>query len=102
MKIVGHTKYGYLIEASPRELSEIAGNSALDAHAGLSSYGRSQYSHEIGMTFNISPTWAHLKDILQNEDRRKQIAESLRASATLIEHTPSPITLPEPEQQPEA
>lgn len=92
MKITGYTSYGYLVEMTPRELSQITGKPSDDSH---SSQNRGGYnpnvSHNIGTGFNVSETWGHLQRLLKNGDERKSIAESLRAAATLIEHTPSPI-----------
>jgi hypothetical protein len=101
MQIIGHTKYGYLVEMDSHELSHITGNPQDAQHAGHNSYygGRHQETHPIGTKFNVSETWKHLKEVLATEQRRKQIAESLRAAATLIEHTPQPIT-PLPVEQP--
>ena len=95
MKIIGHTQYGYLVEMNPLELSHITGKPQDNVHSSNSrgSY-HSQESHKIGTAFNVSETWGHLQRLLKNGDERKRIAESLRAAATLIEHTPSPITLP--------
>ncbi len=93
MKIIGHTAYGYLVELSPGELSHITGDPKDNQHTSRNSPygGKHENSHSIGTTFNVSPTWDHLPKLLTNEPHRQRIAESLRAAATLIEHTPSPI-----------
>lgn len=94
MKIIAHTAYGYLAELSPQELAAITGNPRDDSHSGFASYSNNQRSHTIGTEFKVNDTWKHLQVLLQNEGRRHNIAESLRAAATLIEHTPSPIVIP--------
>lgn len=92
MKITGYTKYGYLVEMTETELSKITGNPDDAVHSSNTGYSRNpQVSHEIGTAFNVSETWGHLQRLLKNGNERKSIAESLRAAATLIEHTPSPI-----------
>lgn len=92
MKIIGHTQYGYLVEMTEVELSKITGNpkDAVHSSNNRSSYSQ-QESHKIGTAFNVSETWGHLQRLLANGKERERIAESLRAAATLIEHTPSPI-----------
>jgi len=96
MKITAHTQYGYLIEVSPEEIAELTGNFKDNRHAYRNRHTREhQESHEIGTELNISPTWKHIGNLLENEPQRQRIAESLRAAATLIEHTPSPITIPQ-------
>lgn len=94
MKIIGHTAYGYLAELSPVEIAAITGDSSDNRHSGFASYGNSSVTHPIGTELKPSEIWKHLQRLLGNENERQRIAESLRASATLIEHTPSPITLP--------
>lgn len=93
MKIIGHTKYGYIAEVSANEVGFLTGNRADARHDSLS--GR---SHPVGSDLPISESWEHLEGILRTQNQRKQIAESLRAAATLIEHTPDPLTLPVPEE----
>jgi len=90
VKIIATTVNGYIVEIAPSEIAAITGNQDHDRHD--SSY--SQRGHPIGSEFTVSKTWKHLNNLLSNEKERKQIAESLRAAATLIEHTPSPLTLP--------
>ncbi len=94
MKIIAHTAYGYMAELSPKEVAAITGNGDDDKHASHGSYHRNGYSHPIGTELRVNDAWKHLQDLLQNEQSRKRIAESLRAAATLIEHTPSPINPP--------
>lgn len=95
MKVIGHTAYGYLMEITPHEIAKITGNPKDDQHAGFNTgYARSQDTHRIGTEFKVSDTYDHLQRLLRNEKERQGIAESLRAAATLIEHTPSPITVP--------
>jgi hypothetical protein len=93
MKIIGHTSYGYLAELNPYEIAAITGNGAHAIHAS-GSYSYRQTSHPVGTEFAVSETWKHLQALLQNETARANIAESLRAAATLIAHTPSPLTPP--------
>jgi hypothetical protein len=101
MKIIAHTACGYIAELSPPEIAAITGNSSNNDHAAYSGYGRHGHaSHAIGTEFKVCDTWKHLGNLLSNEESRKRIAESLRAAATLIEHTPSPIVLPPTEEQP--
>ena len=96
MKITGYTKYGYLVELEPAELAKLTGNFADNRHSGFSRYGAPQQeNHAIGTELHVSPTWDHVQKLLENEPQRQRIAESLRAAATLIEHTPSPITFPQ-------
>lgn len=94
MKIIGHTKYGYLIEIDPKEIAKITGVGADDKHQWYADnrYGSGAISHPVGTEFNVGKTWDHLQGLLSNEKDRQKIAESLRAAATLIENTPSPIT----------
>lgn len=91
MKIIAHTAYGYMVEMSPTDLSKITGDSKHRVHQSGAQYRHGEYSHAIGTEFAVSKTYDHLVELLANEDKRKRIAESLRAAATLIEHTPSPI-----------
>lgn len=103
MKIIGHTRYGYLIEIDPKEIAKITGVGTDDKHLwyGENRYGSgsSAASHPIGTEFHVGKTWDHLQNLLSNEKDRQKIAESLRAAATLIEHTPSPITIPIPAEE---
>lgn len=88
MKIIGHTATGYLAEIAPDEVRRLTGN-----------YDDSSYSNRhfgVGHILNVSATWDHLSSLLRNGEERKKIADSLRAAATLIEHTPSPIKTEEP------
>lgn len=88
MKIIARTATGYLAEFEPEEIRRITG-----------SYDDSAYSNskfKPGDVLNVSATYDHLSKLLNNEGERQKIAESLRAAATLIEHTPSPITIPQP------
>jgi hypothetical protein len=95
MKVIGHTAYGYLMEVTPQEIAKITGKPGDNQHAGFNTgYSRDQDTHRIGTEFKVSETWDHLQRLLKNEPERQRIAESLRAAATLIEHTPSPITIP--------
>lgn len=87
MKIIGKTDKGYMMEVSPEEVSCLTGKS--------DDYGYHNSKFDVGTEFTISKTWNHLQHLDSNEAERKRIAESLRAAATLIEHTPSPIIIPE-------
>lgn len=91
MQIIGYTRHGYLVEMTEVELSKITGNPKDAVHSSNNSHYSSQESHKIGTAFNVSETWGHLQRLLENGEKRQRIAESLRAAATLIEHTPSPI-----------
>lgn len=95
MKILAHTNNGYICELAPHEIASLTGNSSDDKRP----MTNSNWSHAVGTELSVHPTWQHLQSILATERRRKDIAESLRAAATLIEHTPSPIALP-PEPPP--
>jgi hypothetical protein len=100
MKVIGHTAYGYLMEVTPAEIAKITGNPKHNQHAAFNGYGRPhEENHKIGTEFSVSDTWDHLQRLLKNEPERQSIAESLRAAATLIEHTPSPITIPPPAEE---
>lgn len=87
MKIIAKTQDGYIAEIDPTEIRRITG-----------SYDDSSYRNDKfrpGDVLKVSDTYDHLAALLQNEKERKKIAESLRAAATLIEHTPSPLSIPE-------
>lgn len=86
MKIIATTEKGYLVEINPQEVGQLTG---VSDHV---EYHNRRFKP--GQEFAISDTWSHLRRLLENEKERQRIAESLRAAATLIEHTPSPITLP--------
>lgn len=95
MKIIAHTSTGYMAEVQPEELAAITGKHTDNQHDSRYRYiDPHQRSHAIGTEFKVNDTWKHLQVLLQNEGRRHNIAESLRAAATLIEHTPSPIVIP--------
>lgn len=95
MKIIGHTAYGYLAELAPSEIAAITGEADNANHQSMGNrYGAR--NHSIGTEFKVHETWKHLVGLLANETHRKAIAESLRAAATLIDHTPSPLTPPTP------
>jgi len=91
MKIIARTATGYLCEIAPEEVRSITGDS--------DHYSYSNTMFKPGDVFEVSKTWGHLQHLLANEKERQRIAESLRAAATLIENTPSPVTLP-PEPSP--
>lgn len=97
MKIIGHTASGYIAEIAPEEIAAISGKPEDSNHQSYARYGKySAASHGVGSTFNVCDTWKHLQALLKNEGERNAVAESLRAAATLIQHTPSPLT-PAPE-----
>lgn len=85
MKIIAKTATGYLVEIEPREIGRVTGDS------NDSVWHNEKFKP--GVVLNVSDTYGHLERLLRNGEERKKIAESLRAAATLIEYTPSPITL---------
>lgn len=101
MKIIGHTYTGYLMEMSPEEIASITGNSKDNAHDTGRRYNSSMGpSHSIGTEFKVNEGWKHLQKINETAAERASIAERLRAAATLIEHTPTVMELPEPPPAP--
>jgi hypothetical protein len=97
MKIIGHTQDGYLVEIKPHEIASITGNPDNDSHQINSRYGCGKgTNHSIGTEFKVNEAWKHLKKINCTTVERSSIAERLRAAATLIEHTPTVMELPEP------
>lgn len=94
MKIIAKTDTGYIAEIEPQEIGRITGD-------GSHSVWHNE-KFKPGAVLNVSDTYDHLERLLRNGEERKKIAESLRAAATLIEHTPSPITLPPEEPSPGA
>lgn len=101
MKIIAHTANGYVAEIGPHEIAAITGNDKDNDHASHNGYGRyGHQTHAIGTEFKVCDTWKHLQNLLSNEASRKRISESLRAAATLIEHTPSPLSIPTPPELP--
>lgn len=103
MKIIGHTSTGYLAEIDPEEIAAITGKTEDNSHECHSRYGQSgTRNHSIGATFKVCEAWKHLKKISNTAAERASIAERLRAAATLIEHTPVTMELPEPPPEPQA
>lgn len=88
MQIIGRTAYGYIIEASCSDVTSITGSNNSD--------GSGRPTLQAGTQINVHKCWNHINSITQFEERRKAMAEQLRAAATVIETTPSPLTLPEP------
>jgi hypothetical protein len=100
MKIIGHTKYGYIAEIDPAEIAAITGDENTNRHAWRSKTYQTESSHDVGTEFKICDMWRHLNTLSKNERERKGIAEQLRAAASVIELTPSAFTAPpEKEQQ---
>lgn len=95
MKIIGVTHNAYLVEMTPRELREISGNENADQSWSTPN------ARLHGATLEVIGTWEHLRRIQSTDTERGKIAESLRAAATLIEHTPLVLTLPVPTPSPE-
>lgn len=90
MKIIGHTKYGYIIEASVGEVSTLGGRDASARHdhgPGLS----------VGALIEVHQTFQTLAKIERDSAAIAGIANTLRATATLIESIPNPLTLPAPD-----
>jgi hypothetical protein len=91
MKIIGYTKDGYLIEADKYEVQQLTGKEA---------YRQSTYEHPhtlpVGATIKVREAFEHIEKVTRHDDARKAIADQLRAAATVIETTPSVLTLPEP------
>lgn len=92
MKITGYTYTGYIVEMTPLELSRIAGNNSLNRHMNdRSSIG----NVSIGTAVSVNESWDRLTELAKTEEKRKRIAESLRAAATLIENTPPTFAEPQ-------
>lgn len=86
MEIVGYTKYGYLVELTPRELASITGDSSQAVHEKAPT-GRG-YSHEIGRKFSVNEGWEHIQRIKHTVTERKYVADTLRKMADTIETVP--------------
>jgi hypothetical protein len=101
MKIIGHTHNGYLVEITPQEIASITGKPDDDAHQKNGAYGYTRTTnHSIGAVFHVNPAWKHLQKINESAAARASIAERLRAAATLVEHTPVVMELPDPGPEP--
>ena len=87
MKVIAHTGDGYLVEMSPRELAAITGQSTTNEYNGKPNVST-------GAVMKTKEALDHLDKILNYEEQRKKMAEQLRAAATIIETTPSIMTLP--------
>jgi len=90
MKIIAHIPYGYLVAVSAPEMAQLTGE---PKHSRIPedryNYGdRLPINHEM----DISKTWDHLRKLQETPEIRRRIAESLRAAATLVEHTPDPLS----------
>jgi hypothetical protein len=82
MKIVGHTKDGYLLEATADELAKAAGferHYELLDKLGLNGIGRSGARIDIGKIVNISKAFAALS-------RARNYQESLKYAARQARH----------------
>lgn len=87
MKIIGHTAYGYIIEASVGEVGTLC---AKDARA----YHGHGPGLPVGTQIEVHETFKTLSKIERDADAIAGIANTLRATATLIESIPHPLTLP--------
>ena len=91
MKIIAHIPYGYLVAMSRNELSLLTGNKehsrGPDDH-----YDRGPLL-KINAEVEINETWKDLNKLRATTEERRRIAENLRAAATIIEHTPDPLTV---------
>lgn len=88
MKIIGLTSTGYLLEAEAYEVSKVSGQDANIA------YGNHQM--RIGTEIKTVAALDHIQRVINNDAQRKAMAEQLRAAATVLETTPSFMTLPIP------
>lgn len=99
MKVIATTSTGYLVEASAREISQIAGNDALNVHPS-GYYDKVAIPH--GTKVDVQKMWEHVRQIMKHPDERKRIAEQLRAAATVIETTMDVVDIPAPKEKKQA
>jgi hypothetical protein len=85
MKIIGRSDHGFIVHATEREISEIAG---------LGSYERTIL--KIGQIIDVSSGWAAIRD-LANGGTREDVIRSLRQMADKLGAKSTPISDGEPE-----
>jgi hypothetical protein len=82
VKIIGATKYTFLVEMSPEEmyiLSAQGGN-------GLPSRGvYNDLQYYAGREYKLNPAWERLTSIVGNIERLKTVVAQLRAMGELLE-----------------
>ena len=93
MKIIAHIPYGYLVAMSVDEMAKIAGKPELSKHPDAYHHSERAPLLKLNTEVEVSKTWDHLQKIQQSEEARRRIAESLRAAATLVDHTPDPLNV---------
>ena len=94
MKIIGTTKFGYIVEISATDMTTLTGISChnYDQRPGLN----------VGTEIHAKRVVQHIEALIASDGQRKQVAESLRAAATIIERTPTILSvLEDAKEQPE-
>ena len=81
MKIIGHTQGGYIVEASDFEMSELTGKNC--------SYNKAP----VGQNIDAIKIVRHITAVVNTDQERSVICQNLRAAATLLENTPSVLTV---------
>jgi hypothetical protein len=84
MKIIAHTHNGYLLECDKEEMEKLTGERE----------SRHDYSkrHGTGGVIRVLPLCDHISAMEKTIQQRKDVAETLRAAATIIETTQAVFT----------